>query len=56
MHIKDKFVVAQCDTNYNGEIFHVQNFTPDIHSEDRAERKRSIEEVLYSIFCKYFKK
>lgn len=50
-----KYAVEQHNINYNGMIFAVKNFTPNIHSEDRSDAKRRIEERLYSIFSKYIK-
>ena len=47
-----KYAVEQHETNHNGMIFAVKNFTPNIHSEDRVDAKRKIEERLYSIFSK----
>lgn len=52
---ESKYAVEQHSTNHNGTIFVVKNFTPNIHTEDRAEVKRMIEERLYSIFSKYIK-
>lgn len=50
-----RFAVEQHNTNHNGTIFAVRNYTPNIHTEDRVEVKRKIEERLYSIFSKHIK-
>lgn len=54
--METKYAVEQHVINHNGMIFAVKNFTPNIHSEDRVDAKRKIEERLYSIFSKYIEK
>lgn len=51
----EKYTLEQHNLNYNGAIFTIKNLTPNIHSGDREERKRKIEECLYSVFRKYIK-
>lgn len=53
--VEAQYAVEQHTTNHNGIIFAVKNFTPNIHSEDRVDAKRKVEERLYSIFSKYIK-
>lgn len=38
---------------YNGDIYTITNLTPDIHNDDRQERKDEIEKALYGVFSKY---
>lgn len=49
----EKYIVEQHNLNYNGAIFAVKNLTPNIHSGDRVEVKRKVEDCLYSVFRKY---
>jgi len=38
---------------YNGDVYTITNRTPEIHKDDRQERKIEIEKSLYAVFSKY---
>ena len=51
--IGNKYNKERIAAVYNGDVYTITNLTPDIHKDDRQERKNEIEKTLYAVFSKY---
>lgn len=51
-----KYTIEKIDAVYYGDIYTIINLTPEIHKDDRQERKNEIEKSLYAVFSKYTSK
>lgn len=54
--IEKKYAKEEFNAVYYGDIYTITNLTPDIHRDDRQERKNEIEKALYAVFSKYTSK
>ena len=48
-----KYTTETCTVTFQGKLIKLTNFTPVLSPEQRAQRKREIEQALYGIFEKY---
>lgn len=48
-----KYSKEEVNAVYDGDVYTITNLTPDIHTNDRQERKDEIEKALYDVFSKY---
>jgi hypothetical protein len=51
--IATKYEQEKFNAVYYGDVYTIINLTPDIHKDDRQERKNEIEKALYAVFSKY---
>lgn len=50
---KPRYTKEEINAVYDGDVYTITNLTPDIHTNDRQERKDEIEKALYDVFSKY---
>lgn len=50
---RQRYTKEEINAVYDGDVYTITNFTPDIHTSDRQERKDEIEKALYDVFSKY---
>lgn len=50
---RPRYTKEEINAVYDGDEYTITNLTPDIHTNDRQERKDEIEKTLYDVFSKY---
>lgn len=50
---RPRYTKEEINAVYDGDVYTITNLTPDIHMNDRQERKDEIEKALYDVFSKY---
>jgi len=48
-----KYTAETSTVTFQGKLIKLTNFTPVLSPEQRASRKREIEQALYGVFKKY---